>query len=78
MNDKAIPEEVNKWSRDHISVCSLPLPVCMDNLHREGLTPRVYLTGDVMLDCFMHFSKEAEKRTGIMDNLGIEKVTTCW
>jgi UDP-GlcNAc3NAcA epimerase len=45
----------------------------MDNLQREGLTQGVYLTGDVMLDCFLHFSKEAEKRTGIMDNLGIEQ-----
>jgi UDP-GlcNAc3NAcA epimerase len=74
MNDKAIPEEVNRVVTDHISsMLFAPTPVCMDNLHREGLTQGVYLTGDVMLDCFMHFSKEAEKRTGIMDNLGIEK-----
>jgi hypothetical protein len=39
----------------------------------EGLTQGVYLTGDVMLDCFLHFSKEAEKRSGILDDLGIEQ-----
>ncbi|CEO88237.1 UDP-N-acetylglucosamine 2-epimerase homolog (fragment) [Syntrophaceticus schinkii] len=33
----------------------------------------MYLTGDVMLDCFLHFSKEAEKRTGILDNLSLEQ-----
>jgi UDP-N-acetylglucosamine 2-epimerase len=33
----------------------------------------VYLTGDVMLDCFLHFSKEAEKQTEILDDLGIEQ-----
>ena len=74
MNDKSIPEEVNRVVTDHISnMLFAPTPVCMDNLQREGLTQGVYLTGDVMLDCFLHFSKEAEKRTGIMDNLGIEQ-----
>jgi UDP-GlcNAc3NAcA epimerase len=71
MNDKTIPEEVNRVVTDHISsMLFAPTPVCLDNLHREGLTQGVYLTGDVMLDCFLHFSKEAEKRTGILDDLG--------
>jgi UDP-GlcNAc3NAcA epimerase len=74
MNDKAIPEEANRIVTDHISsMLFAPTPVCMDNLHREGLNQGVYLTGDVMLDCFLNFSEEAEKRTGIMDNLGIEQ-----
>jgi UDP-GlcNAc3NAcA epimerase len=74
MNDKTIPEEVNRVVTDHISsMLFAPTPVCLDNLHREGLTQGVYLTGDVMLDCFLHFSKEAEKRTGILDNLSLEQ-----
>ncbi|MGI6078564.1 MAG: non-hydrolyzing UDP-N-acetylglucosamine 2-epimerase [Fastidiosipilaceae bacterium] len=74
MNDKAIPEEVNRVVTDHISsMLFAPTPVCLDNLHREGLTQGVYMTGDVMLDCFLHFSQEAEKRTRILDDLGIEQ-----
>lgn len=73
MNDKTIPEEVNRVVTDHISsMLFAPTPVCLDNLHREGLIQGVYLTGDVMLDCFLHFSKEAEK-TGILDNLSLEQ-----
>jgi len=74
MNDKAIPEEVNRVVTDHISsMLFAPTPVCLDNLHREGLKEGVYLTGDVMLDCFLHFSQETEKRTRILDELGIEQ-----
>jgi len=74
MYDKTIPEEVNRVVTDHISsLLFAPTPTCLDNLHREGLKEGVYLTGDVMLDCFLHFSKEAEKRTRILKDLGIEQ-----
>lgn len=74
MNDKTIPEEVNRVITDHISsILFAPTPTCQDNLYGEGLTRGVYLTGDVMLDCFLHFSKEAEERTRILDDLGIEQ-----
>jgi hypothetical protein len=74
INDKTIPEEVNRVVTDHISsMLFAPTPVYLDNLHREGLNQGVYLTGDVMLDCFLHFSKEAEKRTEILDNLSLDQ-----
>jgi UDP-GlcNAc3NAcA epimerase len=74
MHDKKIPEEVNRVVTDHISsMLFAPTPLCLDNLHREGLTKGVYLTGDVMLDCFLHFSKEAEKRIRILDELDIKQ-----
>jgi UDP-GlcNAc3NAcA epimerase len=79
MHDKKIPEEINRVVTDHISsMLFAPTPLCLDNLHREGLTKGVYLTGDVMLDCFLHFSKEAEKRIRILDELDINKAATCW
>ena len=74
MYDKTIPEEANRVVTDHISsMLFAPTPLCLDNLHREGLTKGVYLTGDVMLDCFLHFSKEAEKRIRILDELDIKQ-----
>jgi UDP-GlcNAc3NAcA epimerase len=74
MHDKNIPEEINRVVTDHISsMLFAPTPLCLDNLHREGLTKGVYLTGDVMLDCFLHFSKEAEKRIRILDELDIKQ-----
>jgi UDP-GlcNAc3NAcA epimerase len=67
----AFPPEL---AADHISsMLFAPTPLCLDNLHREGLTKRVYLTGDVMLDCFLHFSKEAERRIRILDELDIKQ-----
>ena len=58
MNDKNIPEEVNRILTDHISdLLFAPTKTSVDNLHREGLNQGIYLTGDVMLDSFIHFKK---------------------
>jgi UDP-GlcNAc3NAcA epimerase len=74
MYDKTIPEEANRVITDHISsMLFASTPTCLDNLQQEGLTKGVYLTGDVMLDCFLYFSKEAEKRTRILNELGIKQ-----
>ena len=74
MRDKTIPEEVNRVLTDHISTLLFaPTPTCLHNLHQEGLSGEAYLTGDVMLDCFLHFSREAEKRTQIIKELGVEQ-----
>jgi UDP-N-acetylglucosamine 2-epimerase (non-hydrolysing) len=74
MCDKRIPEEVNRVLTDHISTLLFaPTPTCLHNLLQEGLSEEAYLTGDVMLDCFLHFSKEAEMRTQIIKELGVEQ-----
>lgn len=74
MFDKAIPEEVNRVLTDH--VCSLlfaPTETAVANLKREGIEEGVYLTGDVMLDSFLHFSKVAERNSSILRELGLSK-----
>jgi len=74
MFDKAIPEEVNRVLTDH--VCSLlfaPTETAVANLKREGIEEGVYLTGDVMLDSFLHFSKVAECNSSILRELGLSK-----
>ena len=61
MFDKDIPEEVNRVLTDHISsLLFAPTQTAVDNLKREGIADSVHLTGDVMLDSFLHFSKVAK------------------
>ncbi len=49
--NKAMPEEVNRILTDHVSEILLaPTPIAVENLKRENITKKVYLTGDVMCD----------------------------
>jgi len=74
MFDKSVPEEVNRVLTDHISTLLFaPTQTAVDNLRREGIKEGVYLTGDVMLDSFLHFSEIAEKQSKILDTLGLSK-----
>ena len=52
------PEEKNRIITDHISdLLCMPAPSAAKHLKREGLIERARMTGDVMLDCFMSYSK---------------------
>jgi UDP-N-acetylglucosamine 2-epimerase len=72
MFDKSIPEEVNRVLTDHVSTLLFaPTQTAIDNLNREGVNNGVYLTGDVMLDSFLHFRKIAEGNSQIIDKLNL-------
>jgi UDP-GlcNAc3NAcA epimerase len=74
MFDKSIPEEVNRVLTDHVSsLLFAPTQTAVDNLKREGLTQGVYLTGDVMLDSFLEFSRIAAKKSKILKRLRLSK-----
>ena len=74
MFDKNIPEEVNRVLTDHVSsFLFAPTRTAVDNLKREGINNGVYLTGDVMLDSFLHFSRIAEKKSKILEQLQLSK-----
>lgn len=74
MFDKSVPEEVNRILTDHVSsLLFAPTKTAVDNLRREGVNEGVYLTGDVMLDSFVHFSKVAGKKSRILDELGLSR-----
>ncbi len=45
----------------------------MDNLAREGITKGVHLVGDVMVVAFSYNLKVAEKKSRIIEELGLEK-----
>jgi UDP-N-acetylglucosamine 2-epimerase (non-hydrolysing) len=54
MFDKTMPEEVNRILTDHISdFLFCPTAVSVENLRKEGITKRVYFTGDTMYDAFL-------------------------
>ncbi len=58
-----MPEEINRIVTDHVSsvyFCSTKTAVA--NLRGEGIRKNIHLVGDVMLDSFEAFQKEAEKR----------------
>jgi len=72
MFDRNIPEEVNRVLTDHVSsLLFAPTQTAVDNLQREGINDGVYLTGDVMLDSFLQFSRVAERNSKILDELGL-------
>jgi len=74
MFDKSIPEEVNRILTDHVSsLLFAPTQTAVDNLKREGIEEGVYLTGDVMLDSFLCFSKIAEEKSKILEQLQLSK-----
>ena len=74
MFDMNIPEEVNRVLTDHISsLLFAPTQTAVDNLKKEGVTEGVYLTGDVMLDSFLYFSKVAQRKSKILAELGLSK-----
>ncbi|GAB4315861.1 MAG: UDP-N-acetylglucosamine 2-epimerase (non-hydrolyzing) [Methanobacteriaceae archaeon] len=72
MYDKSVPEEVNRIITDHISTLLFaPTPLAAENLYKEGLKDPVHITGDVMYDLFLYFSKRADKSSNILGELGL-------
>ena len=71
--DRAMPEEVNRVVADHLSrVLFCPTRVTVENLAREGITAGVHLVGDVMLDLCRERLPEAERRSTVLADLGLE------
>ena len=74
MFDKSVPEEMNRIITDHLStVLFAPTEKSVNNLKNEGIKEGVYLTGDVMFDLFLYFSKKADGSSDILKNLSLEK-----
>ena len=74
MYDMHIPEEVNRVLTDHVSsLLFAPTQTAADNLKKEGITKGVHLTGDTMLDSFLHFSIVAERDSKILSKLSLRR-----
>src|SRR5712672_4809540 len=52
--NRRMPEETNRVVTDHVSTLLFaPTQTAVRQLHTEGITENVYLTGDVMLDSIL-------------------------
>jgi UDP-GlcNAc3NAcA epimerase len=82
--NKAMPEEINRISCDHMSTMLFtPTQSGIDNLIREGFKidisekasidhPHLYHCGDIMFDNSLHFSKISEDKSTIISDLNLE------
>lgn len=69
--NRKMPEEINRIVADHTSdVLCAPTRQAIKNLEKEGLSTKATITGDLMYDCFLHFSKHA--KNDILNELNIE------
>jgi UDP-GlcNAc3NAcA epimerase len=81
---KAMPEEINRISCDHMSTLLFtPTATGLENLKNEGFSminpikasidhPAVYHCGDVMYDNSIHFSKLSDRTSNICVDLNLE------
>jgi UDP-GlcNAc3NAcA epimerase len=68
-----MPEEINRVVADRLSsllLCSTPTAV--ENLQNEGMGEGARLVGDVMADVALTFGPIAERRSDIIESLGLE------
>jgi UDP-N-acetylglucosamine 2-epimerase len=71
--DRAMPEEVNRVVADCLSGLLLcPTPAAMDNLAAEGRSEASRMVGDVMADIAFTFGPIADKRSDVLERLGLE------
>jgi len=71
--DRSMPEEINRILTDHCSdLLFCPTENAIENLKREGIVKNVYLTGDVMVDSLLYNKEIAEKKSTILNDLGLK------
>ena len=72
--DRTMPEELNRVLVDHLSALLLcSTETAMENLRRESVAGEAHLVGDVMADVSLAFRPIAEKRSGVLADLGLER-----
>jgi len=84
--NKTMPEELNRIMSDHSSTLLFaPTNAAFKNLIREGFrpensppytldNPKIYLTGDIMLDNTLFFAELAEKKKAfLLDKLSVKR-----
>lgn len=72
--NRAMPEELNRVTADHIaSHLFAPSPTAITNLHKEGLTENIFLTGDLMVDTLQNNLGIALSKSRVLEELGLTK-----
>ncbi|PWH19386.1 MAG: UDP-N-acetylglucosamine 2-epimerase (non-hydrolyzing) [Ardenticatenia bacterium] len=71
--NRRMPEEINRVLTDHVSeLLFCPTQTAVENLRREGITKGVHLVGDVMYDAALQYLALAERKSRILERLGLE------
>lgn len=71
--NREMPEEINRVLTDHVSQLLLcPAQKAADNLKLEGVTFGVHVVGDVMYDAVLRHSEAAQKKSAVLDILGLK------
>lgn len=69
----AMPEEINRIETDKLStVLFAPTQTAVRNLENEQIMGRVVLSGDVMYDNALYFSRLAATKSNIIERMGLE------
>ena len=73
--NRRMPEEINRVVADHLSELLLcPSATALRNLALEGITRKVHLVGDVMLDVLNWATQQlAARPSGILERLGLRR-----
>lgn len=70
--NRRMPEEINRIVADHTSdYLFAPTETAMKNLQAENLSPKSYLTGDIMVDALTS-ALEISKNSPILERLSLE------
>ncbi len=70
--NRRMPEEINRILTDHVSSLLLcPTQAAVQHLAREGVTAGVHHVGDVMYDATLLARTIAERRSRVLENLGL-------
>lgn len=71
--NRTMPEEHNRVLTDHCSdLLFAPTASAVEQLCEEGIADGVHQVGDVMYDAALRFSRLAEERSTIAEELGVE------
>jgi len=71
--DRTMPEEINRILADHASeVLFPPTEEARRNLEREGITEKVYVTGNTVVDAVTQNAEVAEGKSDVLKRLGLE------
>ncbi len=71
-HNRTMPEEVNRVVTDHCAdILLAPTTDAAENLRTEGLSDRVYPTGDVMYDAILSAKSRALATSTVLDDVGL-------
>ncbi|NQV14938.1 UDP-N-acetylglucosamine 2-epimerase (non-hydrolyzing) [bacterium] len=72
--NREMPEEINRIVTDVLSdLLFVPTQVAAENLKKEGISKGVHIVGDVMVDALLNYTKIAEQKSTILDQLNLIK-----